>query len=128
MMLLVYLAVGGVIGTLARYGMGTWVPTWAGTEFPWGTFLVNALGSLILGFTMRASAVLTMSPEVRGFVTVGFCGAFTTFSTLSYETVALVQDGQWARAAAYALGSVVVGLAAVVAGMGMANLALRAGG
>jgi CrcB protein len=127
-MLLLYLAAGGLIGTLARYGMGVWVPTWAGTAFPWGTFLVNALGSLVLGFAMRASEALTVSPEVRGFVTVGFCGAFTTFSTLSYETVALLQDGQWGRAAAYALGSVVVGLAAVVAGMGMANLALRAGG
>jgi CrcB protein len=127
-MLLVYLAAGGVIGTLARHGLGTWVPTWAGTALPWGTFLVNALGSFVLGFAVRASTQLDLSAELRGFVMVGFCGAFTTFSTFSYETVALMQEGHWARAAAYALGSVAVGLAAVVAGMGAANLAFRTGG
>jgi CrcB protein len=127
-MLLVYLALGGVLGTLLRYGMGGWVHSWAGTSLPWGTLAINVLGSLILGFTMRASQSLLISPELRAFITIGFCGAFTTFSTYTYETVALMQKGEWLRALMYALGSLVVGLLAVIAGFAAAARLLRAGG
>jgi CrcB protein len=123
--LYLYLAAGGIIGTLARYGLGKWIPTWAGTDFPWHTLIINLTGSFVLGFAMRASETLPVSPEVRGFVTVGFCGAFTTFSTFSFEAVTLMQEGQWARAAAYALGSVALGLLAVFAGLSLAGAAVR---
>lgn len=124
-MLYLYLAAGGVIGTLARYGLGKWIPTWAGTDFPWHTLAINLTGSFILGFTMRASDTLAISPEVRGFVAVGFCGAFTTFSTFTLETVTLMQHGEWGRAGAYALGSVAMGLLAVFIGMSAAGAAFR---
>lgn len=124
-MILLYLVVGGVLGTLARYALAVWVHSWAGTAFPWGTFAVNALGSFLLGFALRGAEGAALSPETRAFVAVGFCGAFTTFSTLSYETVALLQTGAWGRAAAYAFGSLGLGLAAVYAGLALAPWVLR---
>jgi len=124
-LLLFYLAAGGVAGTLARYGLGRWIPTWAGTDFPWHTLAINLAGSFVLGFAMRAAETLPVSPEVRGMVTVGFCGAFTTFSTFSLETVTLLQEGEWARGAAYALGSVAAGVLAVMAGLAAAGAAFR---
>ena len=128
LLLYLYLAAGGVIGTLARYGLGQWVPTWAGTAFPWHTFLINVAGSLVLGFAMRAFDMLPVTPELRAFVAVGFCGAFTTFSTFSWETAVLMQHGHWARAAAYALGSVAAGLLCVFLGIALADGVLRARG
>ena len=124
-MLYLYLAAGGAAGTLARYGLGKWIPAWAGTDFPWATLAVNILGSFVLGLAMRAFETVPVSPEVRGLVTVGLCGGFTTFSTFGYETVALVQGGQHGRALAYAAGSVVAGLLAVFAGMALAGIAFR---
>lgn len=127
-MLYLYLAAGGVLGTLARYRIGIWVPGWAGTGFPWGTLLVNLVGSFVLGFATRSASVLPVSPEVRGFVTIGFCGAFTTFSTFTFETVGLLQQGEWGRGAVYALGSLALGLAAMLAGLSAASLLFRTGG
>jgi CrcB protein len=124
-MLWIFLAVGGVAGTLARYSMGGWVHGWAGTWLPWGTLTINLLGSLVLGFAMRAAATLPVSPEVRGLVTVGFCGAFTTFSTFMYETAVLMQAGEWSRAALYAVGSLLLGLVAMGLGMAAASLLVR---
>lgn len=127
-MLYLYLAVGGVLGTLSRYGLSGWVHTWAGASFPWGTFAVNVAGSFLLGAAVRGADLLSLTPEVRGLVMVGFCGAFTTFSTFSFETVSLMQEGAWGRAALYSLGSVVLGLAAVAAGLSAANVLIPTGG
>jgi fluoride exporter len=124
-MILLYLAAGGVAGTWARYGLGRWVQEWAGPAFPWGTFVVNVLGSFALGFLLRATEASTISPETRAMLTVGFCGAFTTFSTFSHETIVLLQEGAWGRAVAYALGSLLLGLAAVAAGLGTAGWLVR---
>lgn len=124
-MILLFLAAGGVLGTLARYGLTAWVHSRTGTEFPWGTLAVNVLGSFLLGFALRGSETAALSPEVRTLLTAGFCGAFTTFSTLSWETVALLQAGAWGRAAAYALGSLGLGIAAVYAGLSLAPAVLR---
>jgi CrcB protein len=126
-MLWLLLALGGVLGTLARYGVGLWVPHWAGTWLPWGTLAVNLAGSFVLGFAVRAAQVLPVGPAVRGFVTVGFCGAFTTFSTLMYETAILLQQGQWARASLYAFGSLGLGLVAVALGLAAASPLTRSG-
>lgn len=127
-MLLLFLSAGGVAGTLARYGLSGWIYAWAGTSFPWGTFVVNIVGSFLLGFLSRLAQVAPLSLEVRTMLTIGFCGAFTTFSTLSYETVALLQQGAWARASAYAFGSLGVGLVALMAGLSLATGILRPGG
>lgn len=127
-MLPVYIAVGGALGALARYGLAGWIHGWAGASFPWGTLAVNAAGSLVLGVAVRLLEGTAASAEVRGFIAVGLLGAFTTFSTFSYETVALLQGGEWGRAAAYALGSLVVGVAGVIVGFGLAAVILRHGG
>jgi fluoride exporter len=124
-MMLLYLATGGAIGTMARYALAGWVYDHASTGFPSGTFAVNAVGSLLIGFVMRYLEVVAVAPEMRGFLTIGLLGGFTTFSTYSYETVALMRDGEWATAGGYAVGSVVVGLTAVMIGFAIAGFALR---
>jgi fluoride exporter len=127
-MVYLYLAIGGVAGTLARYGLTGWVHSWAGTRLPWGTFAVNVLGSFLLGYLVRAFQLAPISLEMRTLLTVGFCGAFTTFSTFSYETLILFQEGAWLRAALYAFGSLGFGLAAMFAGIALATGTLRLGG
>jgi CrcB protein len=127
-MLWLSLALGGVVGTLARWRVGLWVPSWAGTWLPYGTLAVNLLGSFVLGAAVRASELHPVTPAVRGFVTVGFCGAFTTFSTLMYETAVLLQQGQWGRAVLYAFGSLALGLVAMALGLSAASYLTRAGG
>ena len=124
-MLYVYLALGGVLGTLARYGLGGWVQTLAGPAFPWGTFAINLLGSFLLGLAKRGGELSPLSPEMRGLITVGFCGAFTTFSTFTFETISLMKEGTWARASLYAFGSLGAGLIALALGLSAANLLLR---
>lgn len=127
-MLYLYLAFGGVVGTLARYSIGGWVNTWTGTAFPFGTLAINVAGSFLLGLVMRAAELSSLSPELRGMMTIGFCGAFTTFSTFSFETMLLLQEGAWIRAAFYAFGSVAAGLVAVALGFSAAGLLLRSAG
>lgn len=127
-MTLAYVALGGAVGALARYGISGWVYERMGENFPWGTLIVNLVGCLALGLVIRWLQVSAVSPEVRPFLTIGVLGAFTTFSTFSYETVALLQEGQWLRAGLYMGGSVVLGLIAMVAGMAMATAFARAGG
>jgi fluoride exporter len=122
-MQLILIAVAGALGAVARYGLGGWIQDRA-AFFPWGTLVVNVLGSLLLGFAFRYLEATAVPAEWRQAVTIGFIGAFTTFSTFSYEAVALAQDGDWQRAGAYVLASVGLGLAAVVVGFGAANLTL----
>lgn len=128
MTVLALVAVGGALGALARYGLSGWVHGWAGAWIPWGTFAVNALGSFLIGFAVRFLEGIPASPGLRALVTVGLLGAFTTFSTYAYESVALVRDGEWGRAALYSLGSLAAGLVAVAVGLGMAEAILRARG
>ena len=123
-----YVALGGALGALARYGISGWVYDRMGENFPWGTLVVNLVGCLALGLVIRWLQVSAVAPELRPFLTIGVLGAFTTFSTFSYETVALLQEGQWFRAGLYMGGSVVLGLIAMVAGMALATAFARAGG
>ena len=89
--------------------------------FPWGTLGVNVLGAFALGFLMRfLLATALVGPEVRLALTVGFCGAFTTMSTFSYETVALLHDGDYWRAGGYLTGTVVGGIVAILGGTALA--------
>jgi CrcB protein len=117
-MLPVAIFVGAGLGGLARYAVGGWVQGVAGAGFPWGTLLVNVTGSLLLGFLLRyALATEAVSPEVRLLLTTGFCGGYTTFSTFSYETAALIEDGQYDRAALYVVLSVVASLVGTFVGI-----------
>ena len=122
------LAVGGVVGTLARYELGRWVHNWVGTSFPWGTLAINIAGSFLLGMLTRYADSSALSAETRGMLTVGFCGAFTTFSTFTYEAVMLIQDGEAARALLYAFGSLGLGILAMMAGLALVETVVHAGG
>jgi len=116
------LVVFGTAGTLARYAMQGLVQERTGLSFPWGTLVVNLVGCFLLGgIGEYALTHLTIPPEWRIGITVGFFGAFTTFSTFSWETAKLLEDGEWGRAGAYVLASVVGGVLAVFFGMRIAD-------
>lgn len=119
-----WVAAGGALGALARYGLSGLVYRFAGSGFPWGTMVVNLLGSFLLGVTLVGLESALQSGPARAFVAIGFLGAFTTFSTFSYETLVLVQGGEWGRVAAYAGGSLVLGILAVALGFGTGSVLL----
>ncbi len=117
-----YVTLGGIAGTLARWYLGGFIQERSGGVFPSGTLVINLAGSFLIGFIIRyATGSTTISPELRGGLTIGFCGAFTTMSTFSYETVRLLADGDYARAALYAGGTMVGCLMAVVLGAWLAG-------
>ncbi|HEX9105580.1 MAG TPA: fluoride efflux transporter CrcB [Longimicrobiales bacterium] len=126
-MLVLYVAVGGALGAITRYALGGWIHAWAGAAFPWGTFFINASGSLLLGFLYVFLEGQPASAQWRAFLGIGFCGGFTTFSTFSYEAVRLLQSGQTGRAGVYVLGSVVVSLVAALLGFRLATTILGRG-
>ncbi len=105
--------IGGGTGSALRYLVGLWI---ASTAFPWATFAVNAVGSLAIGLFGGWAARFGWSESVRLSLTVGLCGGFTTFSTFSKESLALAEAGRWCAFAAYAIGSVAIGIAAVALG------------
>jgi CrcB protein len=114
--------VGGGIGVLARYYIAGWVQP-AGAAFNWGIFVVNITGGLLMGLIVEASALkLDLSPELRSFLTVGILGGYTTFSTFSLDSALLLQKGQYGLAAAYVIGSVVLSIAALFAGLWIARV------
>lgn len=116
------LIVFGTAGTLARYGLQGLVQERTGPGFPSGTLAVNLIGCFLLGgIAEYALEHLTIPPEWRIGITVGFFGAFTTFSTFSWETAKMLEDGEWRRAAVYVLASVIGGLVAVFFGMRIAH-------
>ena len=122
------IAVGAAAGGVSRFYLGAAIQQRMGGSLPWGTLAINISGSLLLGFLIRyAMATPAISMEVRAMLTVGFCGGYTTFSSYSYETLVLIEEGQFARAAAYSLGSVVLALFATFAGFMLARelIALR---
>lgn len=89
-----FVALGAAFGANARYIVGLWAAGRFGPAFPYGTLIVNVLGSLLLGFVVvLATERLTLSPETRLLLTVGFLGSFTTFSTYAVESLALIRDG-----------------------------------
>jgi CrcB protein len=114
----VAIAVAGAIGALARYGLEGLVSRRLPGAFPWGTFVVNVSGAFVLGFLFTLlTEQLTVAPWLRSAVTIGLLGAYTTFSTLSFETYRLIEDRALGLAAANALGSLGAGLLAVYAGV-----------
>ena len=121
-------ATGAALGGVARYYLASAIQQRVGPTFPWGTLVINVSGGLLLGVLMRyALATPSVSAELRALLTTGFCGGYTTFSTYSYETATLLEDGQYGRAGTYALASVVLALVATFAGFVLARelIALR---
>ena len=120
-----YIAVGSAIGGVSRYLLGGFVQRVLESTFPVGTLLINLTGSFLLGAILRYGVETpTLSPEVRGFLTIGFCGGYTTYSTFSYETAALLEDGEWARAGMYVALSVVLSLVGTFLGFALAREAI----
>jgi fluoride exporter len=121
-------ALGGALGSVSRFLLGPALQRAFDATFPVGTLFINIMGSLILGFVMRlAIEGANVTPEARAFIAIGFCGGFTTFSTFSYETIRLLEDGEGGRALMYVLASVLLSLAAAFLGLVAARelLALR---
>ncbi|MBI3567167.1 MAG: fluoride efflux transporter CrcB [Gemmatimonadetes bacterium] len=125
--LLGMIALGSATGGVARFVLGSVIQARSAGAFPTGTLLINISGSLLLGFLMRYTLGSTsVSPEVRAMLTTGFCGGYTTFSTFSYETLTLIEDGDWRRAGGYATASVVLALLGTLGGFALARAALDA--
>jgi fluoride exporter len=121
-----YVALGGAVGSVIRYAVGVAVQNRTGIDFPLGTLVVNITGCLLLGFLIHyALATPAITPEVRALLTTGLCGGYTTFSTFSYETVALIQDGDWRRAALYVGLSVAGSILGVMLGIAGARQVLE---
>jgi CrcB protein len=116
------LGLGGFIGVNLRYLVQTWAAGRWGPDFPYGTLLINVVGSFILAlFVTLATTRLIVSPNLRLFVAVGLLGGFTTFSSFTVETLNLLQGGRWLPSALYLLGNVLLGLLAAVAGIVLAR-------
>lgn len=112
------IALGGALGAVSRHYVAVGVTRHLGNEFPYGIFFVNILGSLLMGLCLvLLTTKFDGAPEVKAFITVGFLGAFTTFSTYSMEIMLLIQRGDWSLAALYAFGSMLLGLAGLYLGM-----------
>ena len=121
-MTILYIALGGIAGTLSRYGLEGWIQSRTTSGFPLGTLIVNVAGSLLLGFILRiATGAAVISPDLRAGLTIGFCGAFTTMSTFSYESVTLLTDGDYVRAALYMIATILGCVVAVFAGTALAS-------
>ncbi|ADH64613.1 CrcB protein [Allomeiothermus silvanus DSM 9946] len=117
----VLIFLGGAVGSVLRYSLGAWVQRLGGSGFPWNTLAINVLGSFLIGLLLRFSAEGTLSQEARLLLAVGFCGGFTTFSTLSWETLTLAQSSQWLLALLYGQSSLWLGALAAFAGYWLAG-------
>lgn len=111
-MTLALVMLGAAVGAPSRWALDRFVQTRRPSLFPWGTFAINVLGSLLLGLIVGAAAPASLV----ALLGTGFCGGFTTFSTFSYETVRMVEQGHGRRAALYAAASLGVGLLAATLG------------
>jgi CrcB protein len=122
---LVVIAVGGGLGALGRYGVELLLPTEPG-RFPWGTFVINISGCLLIGVLMvLVTDVFTGRPLLRPFVGVGVLGGYTTFSTYANEVRGLLRPGSVPVAAAYLVGTLAGALLAAIAGMALTRAVLR---
>lgn len=126
-MIFLLIAVGGAAGSVFRYLIGGAVQRMSAGGFPVGTMFVNVSGCFLIGILLRQFLNMQVSPELRAFLIVGFCGGFTTFSTFSAETLGLIEGGEYARATGYVILSVGLCLAATFAGMTVMRLIAGAG-
>jgi CrcB protein len=116
MLAYLWVAIGGALGSVARFWFSGAVARHFGETFPWGTLLVNVSGSFVIGFFATVTAPdgrLFAPASFRQFFMIGVCGGYTTFSSFSLQTLSLVEDGEWLHAGANIVGSVVLCLVAV---------------
>jgi CrcB protein len=112
------ISTGAILGANARYWLGVWCAERWGSSFPYGTLLINVTGSFVLGLFMTlATERFLIDPRWRFLIAVGFLGAYTTFSTYSYESFALISKGQWLAGLANLFGSSILGIISVGLGV-----------
>lgn len=107
----VLVAIGGSLGALLRFSLSKWIGNRFGTSFPYGTLVINIIGSFLLGFT------LFMGEGISLFFKMGFLGAFTTFSTFGYEAYSLLENREYGPMIGYVIGSVLLGVLGAYLGM-----------
>ena len=118
MKMILAVAVGGALGSVARHLMAARITAWLGSGFPWGIFTINVLGGLIMGVLVELMALRwSLSGEWRAFLTVGILGGFTTFSSFSLDVVLLMERGDHTLAALYVIGSVALSVGALFGAM-----------
>ncbi len=118
---LLWICLGGAVGTGARYLIGSWIARETGTGFPWGTFAINLAGSFFLGAFMQVALTTDTIPvTLRLALTIGLIGGFTTYSTFNYETLVFLRDGAWPLAllnvGATSAGCLLSGLLGMICG------------
>jgi fluoride exporter len=116
MLLYVLIGVGGALGSIARFWLNGLISDQVGELFPWGTLVINVTGSFLIGFISTIGGPdgrWFMSTHTRSFLTIGICGGYTTFSSFSLQTLNLARGGEWGRAGAYTVASVVACLIGV---------------
>jgi fluoride exporter len=117
-----WVALGGIFGACARYMLARFVAKVSGTDFPYGTLLINVSGSLVLGFFMIWSSERALvDNRLRLLVAIGFCGAFTTFSSYAFESFAYFEQGHWMLFATNVLSNNILCLLAVIVGAALAR-------
>jgi fluoride exporter len=117
-----YIAIGGALGSIARYWVGAIIANRIGTRFPFGTFVINVTACVIIGFSITFLAQRAeLSPAWRFLIPVGFVGAYSTFSTYEWETLSVIRTGAFSMAALYAFSSFIFGLLAVWGGSVLAE-------
>jgi|SRR5437016_3564672 len=119
----VWVGLGGFLGANARFIVGRVAAALFGTAFPYGTLIINLTGSFLLGLfaTLATHRLSDFAQEIRLIISIGFIGAYTTFSTFEYEAHALLEDGKWLYAMTYLFASMFVGLLAVRLGIILAG-------
>ena len=118
-----YIALGGSLGSIARYWVGSMVSGRLGTRFPYGTFVINITACVIIGFTVTyLGNRAELNPAWRYLIAIGFVGAYSTFSTYEWEMLSTLRSGAFFLAALYAVGSLLVGLVAVWGGSVLAEM------
>ncbi|MDJ0894274.1 MAG: fluoride efflux transporter CrcB [Alphaproteobacteria bacterium] len=122
---LLAIALGGALGALGRHFVGSLMLHWLGASFPWGTLVVNVVGSFAMGALVETMALVwSPSQELRALLTVGFLGAFTTFSTFSLDFYVVLQRGEIGLASIYLLASVSLAIGGLLAGLAVMRVIL----
>lgn len=118
-----YIAIGGALGSIARFWVDSTIANRLGTRFPYGTFFINMSACLLIGFSLTLLTRRTgLNPAWRFLVPIGFLGAYSTFSSYEWETFATLRGGDFSSAAVYAFSSILLGLVAVGCGVYLANV------
>jgi len=120
---LLLICLGGAVGTGARYLIGGLAARWLGPEFPYGTLFINVLGSFLIGFIQQVGLTTLAIPETTRLVlTIGVMGGLTTYSSFSYETIRLIENGSWLGAAANIVLTTGLCLVVCVLGLGLGRV------